>query len=360
MLPAPDEIEEIEKKYGMTIKRILRGDVPTFMEVPLATKREHLKDVDVAVLGIPWEGFIYDDVSGDVFFPPMWSQTSPGSTYSLPKCRGADKAPEAIRKASTYYSIRDAGGTFPELDWNLRLADQIKIVDYGDVDIVPGDAEETFKRAEEKVSHVLKAGAVPVVLGGDHAITYPPLKAVAQHTKGKIGIIDFDCHIDLDESLKYDAAWQFLGAFQLENVSPKNMVQIGISDLSNLPRWFENAKKLGVKSFTITDVEENGISAIVKEAMEIATNGTEAVYVTLDVDVIDPAFCPAQKYPDPAGLTAREIMTALRIIGTGRIAGFDMCCLSPLYDTPSGTGSQLAARCAVMVIGTIALKKMRS
>jgi len=352
MLPAPDKIEEIEKKYGMTIRRILRGDVPTFMEVPLATKREHLKGADVVVAGIPWEGYVYESTGGDALLPPM------ASTEHV-QMRGADRAPEAIRKASMYYSIREAGGTFPELDWNLRLADQLRIVDYGDVDIVVGDAEESFKRAEEKVSHIMEAGAVPVVFGGDHGITYPVLKAVAQHTKGKVGIIDFDSHIDLSDAIKYDADWQFMGAFQLKNVSPKNMVQIGIRDLVNLPEWFKNAKKLGVTSFTITDVEENGISAIVEKAMKIATKGTEAIYVTLDVDVIDPAFCPAQKYPEPAGLTAREIIRALRIIGTGRIAGFDMCCLSPLYDTTIATGSQLAARCAAVVIGTIALKKMR-
>jgi len=355
MMPAPDKIEEIEKKYGMTIRRILRDDVPTFMEVPLATKREHLKGADVVVLGIPWEGFKYES-PGDVLLPPMASPAPPGSIYFR---TGADKAPEAIRKYSILYSIRDSGGFFPELDWDLRLADHLNIVDYGDADIVAGDVEESFKRAEERVSHVMEAGAIPVVFGGDHGITYPVLKAVAQHTKGKVGIIDFDSHMDLSESIKYHAAWQFLGAFQLENVNPKNMVQIGIRNLDNDPRWLETAKKLGITRYTITDVEENGISAIVEKAIEVATMGTKAVYVTLDVDVIDPAFCPAQKYPDSAGLTSREIIRALRIIGTCRIAGFDICCLSPQYDSPSGTGSQLAARCAAVVIGCIALKKMR-
>jgi len=71
---------------------------------------------------------------------------------------------------------------------------------------------------------------------------------------------------------------------------------------------------LGITSFTITDVEENGISAVVEKAIEVAAKGTATVYVTLDVDVIDPAFCPAQKYPDPAGLTSREIVKALRVI----------------------------------------------
>jgi len=352
-MPEPNEIENIEEKYGITIRRILRGDVPTFMEVPLATKPDHLKDADVVILGIPWEGFKYLEPGG-VLLPPMASQAPPDSIYFR---TGADKAPEAIRKYSKFYSIRDSGGFFPELEWNLRLVDHLRIIDYGDVDIVPGDAEASFKKAEEKVSHILEAGATPVVFGGDHGVTYPVLKAVAQHYKGKVGIIDFDSHMDLDEFIKYSAAWQFLGAFQLKNVNPKNMVQIGIRNLDNSPRWLETAKKLGITSFTITDVEENGISTIVEKAIDVATKGTKAIYVTLDVDVIDPAFCPAQKYPDPAGLTSREIMKALRIIGAHRIACFDICCLSPQYDSPTGIGSQLVARCAAVIIGSIALRK---
>lgn len=167
---------------------------------------------------------------------------------------------------------------------------------------------------------------------------------------------DFDSYLDLDEFIKYSAAWQFLGAFQLKNVNPKNMVQIGIRNLDNSPQWLEIAKNLVITSFTITDGEENGIS-VVEKAIEVAAKGTATIYVTLDVDVIDPAFCLAQKYPDPAGLTSREIVKALRVIGAQRIAGFDICCLSPQYDSSAGIGSQLTARCAAVIIGFIALRK---
>lgn len=354
MMPAPDEIMELEQKKGVHIRRLLPGNVPTFMEALPASKAEHLKDADVAIIGIPWEGFAYE--SAGVMVPP--EAAAPPTDTSMFRT-GADEAPEAIRRYSGAYSLRETGGFFPELDWDLRIEDHLRVVDYGDVEVIPGDAETSFNRAEEKLGQIVKAGAVPIVLGGDHGVTYPALSAIAQNMKGSLGIIHFDSHIDLEDDIRFHAAWQFMGAFELENISPRNMSQIGIRSLDNCMTWRANAIRLGVESHTITDVEDHGIEAIVDSAIETATDGTEAVYVTLDVDVIDPVYCPAQKYPDPAGLTSREIMKALRLIGSEKIAGFDITCLSPRYDSSNGDGAQLAARCAATVIGTIALQRMK-
>jgi len=111
----------------------------------------------------------------------------------------------------------------------------------------------------------------------------------------------------------------------------------------------------------LQDVEEKGIAQCVREALARICRNVDALYISLDLDVIDPAFLPAQKYPDPAGLTAREILQALRVaIDEGpQVVGFDMACLGPDFDI-NGLGAQLAARCAVEVIGGLGWKKSQA
>ena len=105
----------------------------------------------------------------------------------------------------------------------------------------------------------------------------------------------------------------------------------------------------------MADVDELGVVTVAQEALETATAGTEALYLSLDIDVVDPAH-GGQKYPDPAGLSAREVIRALRVLARGPIAGFDICCLAPRYDL-QGHLSQLAARAALEVIAGLALQR---
>lgn len=354
MLIPPKDLDHVEKNFSV-IRRVLPlpGNIPSFMDAPIATKKEHLEGADIVVLGFPWEGLIEEKHLGVCRYHASIPPEAYEDPHSVDYVFGADKAPEAIRKNSWNYGLnRVASDIAP----GFCIGDHVNIIDYCDVRTVRGDVEETFRNAEEKLNHILEAGAVPIVLGGDHAIAYPPLKVVAEHTRGKLGIVHFDCHYDLDPNVKYDAAWQFLGAFESDNISPENMASVGIST-GNDRTWYEMAKELGVSSFTISDIQDHGIETVMKEAIDVAANGTEAIYISLDIDVIDPAFCPGQKYPEPGGMTSREIVKALRMIGEHKIAGFDLCCFSPLYDNPNGLGAQLAARCAVTVMSMIALKK---
>ena len=120
----------------------------------------------------------------------------------------------------------------------------------------------------------------------------------------------------------------------------------------------EASQELGVPFWTLWDIETNGIEAVMREAVEQVTEGCDYLYVSLDLDVIDPAFLPAQKYPDPAGMTAREILRGIRYaIDNGpELIGFDMACLGPDFDF-NGLGAQLAARCAVEAIGGYAYRR---
>ncbi len=329
---------------------ILHGDVPTFMEAPQAASAAELEGAGAVVLGIPFEGVKLLDPA--TYAPASAAPAPEGSIYYR---SGADAGPDAIRRHSVFYSLRHGRGFVPEASRDLVIADRLQLVDYGDVPVVPGDVEETFLRAHEKLADILAAGAVPIVFGGDHSIPIPVLQVLAGKLNGKLGIVVFDSHFDMSYEPKYWAGSQWARAFDLGVVEPENFVQIGIRGGRESLADRAVADELGYRYFTMADVDELGIATVAQEALETASAGTEALYVSLDIDVVDPAH-GGQKYPDPAGLSAREVVHALRVMGRGPIAGFDICCLAPRYDL-QGHLSQLAARAAVEVIAGIALQR---
>lgn len=329
---------------------ILRDDIPTFMEAPLALTTAELEGAGVAVLGIPYEGVkLLDPMT---YAPALAAPAPEGSIYYR---SGADQGPAAIRRYSVFYSLRHGRGFIPEVDRDLVIEDRLRVVDYGDVPVSPADAELTFLRAHEKLADILAAGAVPIVLGGDHSIPVPVLQVLSGKLNGKLGIVAFDSHFDLSYEPRYWAGSQWARAFDLGVVEPENFVQIGIRGGRESLNDKAVAEELGTHYFTMADVDEMGIEAVAQEALEKATAGTEAMYISLDIDVVDPAH-GGQKYPDPAGLSARELLRALRVLCQGPIAAFDICCLAPRYDL-QGHLSQLAARAAVEVIAGVARQR---
>ena len=329
---------------------ILRDDIPTFMEAASATTAAGLEGAGAVVVGIPYEGVkILDPMT---YLPPLAAPAPEGSIYFR---SGADEAPAAIRRQSVFYSLRHGRGFIPEVDRELVIEDKLKVVDYGDVPVAPADVELTFLRAHEKLADVLAAGAVPIVFGGDHSVPVPVLQVLAGKLNGKLGIVAFDSHFDLSYEPKYWAGSQWARAFELGVVEPGNFVEIGIRGVRESLSDRAVAEELGIHYYTMADVDEMGIQAVVQEALELATSGTEAMYVSLDIDVVDPAH-GGQKYPDPGGLSARELLRALRMLARGPVAGFDICCLAPRYDL-QGHLSQLAARAAVEVIAGVARQR---
>ncbi|MHA1945570.1 MAG: agmatinase family protein, partial [Candidatus Hodarchaeales archaeon] len=343
--------EKIPQRVERRLKAILYDDVPTFMELPHARTKDDLINADVAFLGIPWEGLKYQDPW--TVLPEAASPAPPNSVYYR---TGADKSPDSIRKYSLHYSTNHGFGFLPEISRDFIIFNHIKAVDYGNVNVTVKDPEISLKNSLKKVNDIYEKGAIPLVSGGDHAIPYPCVQALAKHTEGNIGIITFDSHFDLHYEPEFSAASQWGRLFdKLPQVKPENYCSIGIRGMRNQLHEHYVAEELGVQYFTMSDVETEGIKNVITRALEITTKNTEALYVSLDIDVMDPASCPAQKYPEPNGITSREIILALREIGhTQLISGFDICCLGPQYDSPTGISSQLCARLFMEVMGTIA------
>ena len=347
--------ETVPARVDRRMRDILYGDVPTFMELPYARTPAGLEGAGAAFLGMGYEGVKID--SPHTYLPDLAAGAGPDSIYYR---TGADKAPEAVRRYSIHYSIHHAHGLFVEYAPDFYLFHHIRAVDAGDVPVVPGDPETSFQRCEARVAEIVAAGAVPLVCGGDHAITLPVVRAVAAKMPGRLGLIHLDSHYDLCWDPPYFAGSQWAQILQLPNVQVRNFCQIGMRGLRQVPFEVEVARRLGHAVWTMADLDRDGIEAVVDRALERAGDGSAGVYVSLDIDVVDPVYCPAQKYPEPAGLTSKQIVAALRRIGQqAEVVGFDLCCLGPQYDDRVGTGSHLAARLFVEVLAALAWRHSR-
>jgi agmatinase len=359
-----EEFHMYEPTFGVYQVRI-NGDTPSFMGVPVAVSAEELKGSDVAFIGIPWEGPVGTGTG-------TWASFGPRGEYSdkVEARSGAYDSPNYIRRYSVQYSIHGTGGCYPEVRPDFRLVDYIQIVDYRNVETKEWDVEETAKKTVEKVSDIVKAGAIPLVFGGDHSIPYPVLKGISDNTDGNIGLIWFDRHYDIgyggpaprpfDEFTRLNAENALYKILDNCKVDPKNVVIIGIGGGDfNTPLMNKVIQEAGITIFTVNEVVKMGIEKVIKKAIEISRRDTERIYVTLDVDVMDPISFPAQKWPEPFGLHVHDIRKALSIIVMEtNLAGFDMCCVGPHYDN-QGIGGQTAARLYIEILIGLALKKER-
>ncbi|MEZ5923501.1 MAG: agmatinase [Hyphomicrobiaceae bacterium] len=304
------------------------GDVPPFMAVPYRPDLSQVK-ADAVVLGMPYDGI---------------------ATYRGGATR---RAPQEIRKFSLLFGDYN-------LDWDLDVLAQIKVADAGDIDVVPGDTPESYRRLERRIAEVQNAGAVPIMFGGDHGVTYPAVKAVAAHRGGPMGLIVFDTHLDLSESFREDRltrASPIKRITELPEIHARRVVIIGAKGPRNLAEWTPLAKALGIRVIGMREVERRGIEAVTEEALGIASPDGRPPYVSVDIDAIDPAYAPATNSIEAGGLTSREIITGVRLACETGFAGFDVVEVSPDYDTRSGTTSMLAARLAAEALACLAAKK---
>ena len=332
-------------RHGRDDLPVLPGDVLTFMGAPVAVGPMDLVGADVAVLGIPYQGA----PAGAVQSPP--SQDEPGG----PTGGGADEGPAAVRRHSTAYALGQGSAFMPEPGSRPFALDRLRLVDYGDVAAESGDVGKTFVRAHEKLADVFAAGAVPIVLGGDHAITVPVLQVLAGKLAGKLGLVAFDARFDLGSRPRYAAGSQWAAAFELGILEPANFVQIGINGAGEPLVHRCVADELGHRYYTMAEVDEAGAATVAQEALELAASGTEAVYVSLDVAAVDPAAAGLPQ-ADPGGLAPRELLHALRVLSGGPVAGFDICSVVPRLD-PQGRLCRLAARAALEVIAGLARQR---
>lgn len=268
------------------------------------------QEYDVAILGIP-----YDEKSCYL--------------------RGAARGPEAIRSASTGKAIN------PWTELGVNLEEDVVMADLGDL-VVSGDFKKVSSLVEESVLSILEKGAVPIILGGDHSISYPVVKAFSIRFK-PLDILHFDAHPDLYEELygdRFSHACPF--ARIMEEGYVERLVQVGIRAATG-----EQRKKAA--SHRIQMIEMKDIRDI------LHLEFSNPLYVSFDMDSLDPAFAPGVSHHEPAGLTTRQVIDILHALH-GEIVGMDVVELNPERD-PSGITAAAAVKIIKEAAGKVAISK---
>jgi agmatinase len=217
---------------------------------------------------------------------------------------GTRFAPRAIRAASCPPG--------PHLEAKVDAFRELRIVDYGDAAVVPADPTRTHEAIERLVGEVVDAGVVPVVLGGDHAITETNVRAVATR-RGPVGLLHFDTHADTGFEVfgvERSHGTPMYRLVEAGHVEPGRYAQIGLRGYWPTEKEFAWQAERGISSFFMHDVRDRGIRAVLEDALAVVGGGP--VFVTVDIDVLDPAFAPGTGTPEPGGMTTADLLWAVR------------------------------------------------
>ena len=297
------------------------GQVATLMLLPAVASA---KGLDVALLGIPYDG---------------------GTSYRT----GARFGPRAVREQSSL--IRP---------WNPVLKvhpfERLRVADCGDVDVVPISIERTLAAIQARVGEVMADGAMPVCVGGDHSVTLGILRAVARR-HGPVGVVHFDAHPDTwDEYFgsKFFHGTPFRRAVEEGLIEPKRMIQVGIRGPLYGDEDFAFHDQYGIEVVRIEAVKEHG-TAWVTERLNRLRGGP--VYLSFDIDAVDPAFAPATGTPEVGGLTSYEALVLVRALAGLNLVGADVVEVSPPYDGPGQITALLAANLLFEIVSLLALQK---
>jgi agmatinase len=251
---------------------------------------------------------------------------------------GARFGPLAMRR--TDYLPHD--GRRPHLALGVDPLVELGVVDVGDVEMPPGEIDKSMARLEAAVQSVASSGAVPVVLGGDHTIAWPDVTGVARYVGwGRVSVIHFDAHADTGNTqfgslIGHGTPMRRL----IESGAARGdrFLQIGLRGYWPEPETLAWMAAQGMRSFEMTEVVRRGLDACLAEAMEIAVDGCDGVFLSVDVDVVDPGSAPGTGTPEPGGLSTRQLLDAVRRIAMEvPLAGMDVVEVSPPYDSAEVT-----------------------
>ena len=296
--------------------------VRTFMRLP---HNRDLDNADAAVVGAPFDT---------------------GATFRV----GARFGPEAIRSVSHLLRRHN-----PSL--GVTLFDHLSVIDYGDVPVVPGYIEESYARIEEGLAPLHEAGVFPVVLGGDHSIALPELRAAAR-AHGPLALVQFDSHPDTWDAyfgMRHTHGTPFRRAVEEGLLDPSRSVQVGMRGSIYDERDWDDAREMGFDLVPTDEVRELGIPAVIERIRERV--GEAKAYVSFDVDFVDPAYAPGTGTPEIGGFTSREAQELVRGLAGLEIVGCDVVEVAPAYDSPGQITALLAANIAHELLSLHALRK---
>ena len=297
----------------------------TYAGTPYTQDPAELDGFDVAVVGAPSDDLVSD---------------RPGTRFG----------PRAIRAASCPPG--------PHLEVKLDAFDALRVVDFGDAPVIPADPVRTHAAIEALVAQVLGAGVIPLVLGGDHSISEPDIRAVAA-AHGPVGLVHFDTHTDTGTEVygvEVSHGTPFYRLVEQGHLDPRRHVQIGLRGYWPGEAEFAWQAEHGITSFFMHDVRELGIEEVVGRTVGLVGDGP--VFLTIDVDVLDPAFAPGTGTPEPGGMTTVDLLWAARTLATElELVGADVVEVIPTAVGSADITALAADRIVREILTGIALRR---
>jgi agmatinase len=310
--------------------------IPTFMRLPICLTPDDLRagKVDAAIIGVPMDCGIGQ--------------------------RGAAFGPMAVRTAERY--LPTPATLNNHLHVRLEPFRVLTVVDYGDAAVDPFSIENSIEPIREVVREVAETGAVPIVIGGDHSILWPDAAGCADvYGPGKLGVIHFDAHADCSKELMGHHVTHGTPIRRLiedEHVPGKNFIQVGLRGYypdNELVDWM---REQGMRSHFMAEIERFGLDKVVEQAISEALDGPEYLYISFDIDVLDPAYAPGTGTPEPGGFTTREVFPVVRrLCHEAKVVGFELVEVAPAHD-PTYVTALNANRVILEAITGLAMRKL--
>ena len=318
----------------MTRYGAMYGPDLTFLGVDACDLAEPatFEGADVVIVGAPFDG---------------GTSHRPGTRFG----------PQAIRQAC--YLAHD--GSRPHLALRVDGLKDLRVLDAGDVEMFAGDIERSIRSLEDAVHTVAAAGAVPLVLGGDHTIALPDATGVARHHgMGRVSMLHFDAHADtgdIEFGSLYGHGQPMRRLIESGALRGDRFLQIGLRGYWPGPETLSWMAEQRMRSYEMTEIGKRGLDACLDEAFEIALDECEGVFLSVDVDVCDPGHAPGTGTPEPGGLSSRELLDAVRRICLELpVVGMDIVEVSPPYDHAEITAF-LANRVALEALSAMAARR---
>ena len=311
------------------------GPDVTFLGVPRASldAPDSFAGADVVIVGAPYDG---------------GTSYRPGSRFG----------PNAIR--TTDYLDHDASR--PHLALGVDPLRDLRVVDVGDVLMVPGYMDEALGLLESAVETIASSGAIPVILGGDHTIALPDVTGVARHVGwGRVSVVHFDAHADPGESQfghLHGPGTPMRRLIESGAARGDRFLQLGLRGYWPGPETLAWMADQGMRSFEMTEIVSRGLDACLDDAFAIAVDDCDGVFLSIDVDVVDPGMAPGTGTPEPGGLTSRQLLDAVRRCALELpVVGLDVVELAPDYDGPSQVTAFLANRIVLEALSGICKRR---
>lgn len=298
------------------------GVIGTFMKLPYVEANEgelRAAGATVGFLGFPWDSTCI-------------SRT------------GANYGPKSIREASEQFLFFNAST-------GMDLTEHYVMVDCSDVPVLPGDTETSMRRAQALLKEILAADALPVMMGGDHSVTIAGVRAFAEKAESP-GLILIDTHFDTAQDVGGDPLNHCCPISRAVDAGfdPHKIAIIGPGGWMNPKSELRYLRDHGMTLFTIEDVIAQGPTEVARAAADVASAGSDGIYLTIDIDALDAAYAPGTGVPTPGGMTSREMIAVVSEVGRRGIGAVDLVEVSPAWDK-DGITSRLACRLLLEALG---------